>query len=71
VVGAAEVVDAEVVNPEPGGATAAPADASSGPSDAEAFAAETEQIAEVSGGAEAGDPAGPSHAGDDKPAAQG
>ena len=71
VVGAAEVVDAEVVNPEPGGATAAPADASSGPSDAEAFAAETEQIAEVSGGAEAGDPAGPSHEGDDKPAAQG
>ncbi len=63
--------DGAPVGPELGDATAGQADASSGPSDAEAFAAETEQIAEVSGGAEIGDPAGPSHARDDKPAAQG
>ncbi len=53
-------------------ATAEPTDATepgdSGPSDAEAFAAETEQIAEVSGGAEAGEPVGAP--GQEKPAAQ-
>ena len=71
----AEPLD-EPLDEEAGGttepATAEPTEATergdSGPSDAEAFAAETEQIAEVSGGAEAGEPVGAP--GQEKPAAQ-